>query len=254
MRRSTGSDLTKRLQDADLALAGLDPQFYAAYRKFAASDGVLEPKVRELILLSVNASCTVRDADAVRRHIKAAVLHGASAEDLLEVLELTGALGVHTLDVAIPMMEAAAASSATKPRSKRAEALRSKLTGSSRETRWSPFWEALLKLDPDLFQATMEFLEVPWQHGSLSGKVKEFIYIAIDGACTHLYGKGLNAHIHRARRLGATDEELMAVLRLVAGVGLTSTLELALPILIEETADSATASPVGKQEGSSAQS
>lgn len=33
----------------------------------------------------------------------------------------------------------------------------------------------------------MKFSSVPWKHGTLPPKVKEFIYIAIDAATTHLY-------------------------------------------------------------------
>ena len=44
--------------------------------------------------------------------------------------------------------------------------------------------------------------------------MREFIYIAIDGAVSHLYERGLRRHIEDALRLGATKEEVLQVIML----------------------------------------
>ena len=53
----------------------------------------------------------------------------------------------------------------------------------------------------------------------LSPKVKEFVYIAIDCATTHLYVPDLKLHIRNAVRLGATPEEAMEVFELASLMG-----------------------------------
>ena len=44
--------------------------------------------------------------------------------------------------------------------------------------------------------------------------MREFIYIAIDGAVSHLYESGLRRHIEDALRAGATKEEVLQVIML----------------------------------------
>src|SRR5205809_6310886 len=84
---------------------------------------------------------------------------------------------------------------------------------------WNPFWEGLLALDTDFFNAYLEFSGVPWRKGTLSPKEKELIYIAIDAATTHLYEPGLRQHIQNALRHDGTSEEIMEVYELVSVPG-----------------------------------
>lgn len=98
---------------------------------------------------------------------------------------------------------------------------------------WSEFWDGLLALDPTFFQAYLNFSAVPWESGVLEPKVKEFIYIAIDAATTHLYEPGLRQHISNAIRYGATKEEIMEVFQLVSVLGI-HTCTMGVPVLIDE--------------------
>lgn len=101
---------------------------------------------------------------------------------------------------------------------------------------WHETWDQVLELHPDFFQAYTQFSAVPFRHRgsegkdgseepagrasgtgtSMSPKVKEFVYIAIDCAMTHLYVPGLKLHIWNAVRLGATLEEVMEVFELAS--------------------------------------
>jgi alkylhydroperoxidase/carboxymuconolactone decarboxylase family protein YurZ len=63
--------------------------------------------------------------------------------------------------------------------------------------------------------------------------VKEFIYIAIDAATTHLYEPGLRIHYRNAIKYGATREELMEVLQLTSVLGM-HTCTVGVPILMDE--------------------
>jgi alkylhydroperoxidase/carboxymuconolactone decarboxylase family protein YurZ len=98
---------------------------------------------------------------------------------------------------------------------------------------WNEFWDGLLTLDPEFFQAYLQFSAVPWRHGTLEPKFKELIYVAIDASTTHLYEPGLRQHIRNAIKHGATREEVMEVLELVSVLGIHAC-TLGVPILLEE--------------------
>jgi alkylhydroperoxidase/carboxymuconolactone decarboxylase family protein YurZ len=104
---------------------------------------------------------------------------------------------------------------------------------------WNEFWDGLLQLDPDFFEAYLGFSGVPWRKGTLEPKVKELIYIAIDAATTHLYEPGLRQHIQNALRHGATREEIMEVYELTSVLGI-HTCTLGVPVLLEELEEAAT--------------
>ncbi|MBK8273873.1 MAG: carboxymuconolactone decarboxylase family protein [Sphingomonadales bacterium] len=69
--------------------------------------------------------------------------------------------------------------------------------------------------------------------GVLDPKTYEFLAIAVDASCTHMYSPGVKRHIAKALDLGATPEEIMAVLQLVAVLGIHS-VALATPLLVDE--------------------
>ncbi|MFP3191173.1 MAG: carboxymuconolactone decarboxylase family protein [Thermoproteota archaeon] len=99
---------------------------------------------------------------------------------------------------------------------------------------WSDeLWGEILKLDPDFFEAYLNFSAVPWKKGVLPPKIKELIYIAIDASTTHLYAPGLRQHIKNALKYGATVEEVMEVFELVSVLGI-HTCTMGVPILMEE--------------------
>jgi alkylhydroperoxidase/carboxymuconolactone decarboxylase family protein YurZ len=71
--------------------------------------------------------------------------------------------------------------------------------------------------------------------GVLDPKTVEFLAIAVDASCTHMYGPGVRRHIRKALELGATLEEITAVLQCVSVLGIHA-MSLAAPMLIEEAA------------------
>ncbi|HZV48526.1 MAG TPA: carboxymuconolactone decarboxylase family protein, partial [Candidatus Dormibacteraeota bacterium] len=100
---------------------------------------------------------------------------------------------------------------------------------------WNAFWDGLLQLAPDFFEAYLAFSSVPWRNGVLEPKVKELIYVAIDASTTHLYEPGLRQHIRNALGYGATKEEVMEVLELTSVLGI-HTCTMGVPVLLEELA------------------
>jgi len=100
---------------------------------------------------------------------------------------------------------------------------------------WNPNWQPFYELDPAWTEAFMAMGTQPMLSGVLDPKVIEFIAIAVDASCTHLYAPGVRRHIRRALDLGASQEEITAVLQCVSVLGI-HTMSLAAPILQEELA------------------
>ena len=100
---------------------------------------------------------------------------------------------------------------------------------------WNPNWTPFAELDPDWTERFMAMALKPILSGVLDAKTIEFLAIAVDASCTHLYAPGVRRHIRKALELGATPEEITAVLQLTSVLGIHS-MSLGAPILQEELA------------------
>ncbi|HEX3615885.1 MAG TPA: carboxymuconolactone decarboxylase family protein [Solirubrobacteraceae bacterium] len=218
----------------------LDPELVAVCSKLASvprRSGRLEPKTKELVALCVDASSTHLHLPGVRQHIRTALGHGASAAELMEVLELSATVSIHAMNVGIPILLDVASElgqrAGSEPRSQRQVYLQEQFTRS--RGYWNTTWDAVLELDPDFFEAYTEFSSLPWRSGVLEPKVKEFMYIAFDASATHLYEVGLRLHIENALGYGASIGEIAEILEIAALIGIQSVTSAA-PILAEELA------------------
>ncbi len=221
-------------------LLRLDPDFFEAYLNFSGApwrNGTLPPKVKELIYIAVDAAATHLYEPGLRIHIRNALRHGAIREEIVEVLQLAVALGIHSCTLGVPTLIDELRQAGidggleAEPLSTRQEALKRAFT----EIRgyWDPVWDGLLRLSPEFFAAYLQLSSVPWRGGLLEPKVKELIYIAIDAAATHLYEPGLRIHIRNALRHGASAAEILEVLELVAAIGVHSC-TMGAPVLLDE--------------------
>ncbi|MCU1283523.1 MAG: carboxymuconolactone decarboxylase [bacterium] len=70
----------------------------------AIRKGHLDRKTLELIAVAVDASCTHLYAPGVRRHIRNALLHGATKEELLAVLQMVTVIGIHSMAMGVPIL------------------------------------------------------------------------------------------------------------------------------------------------------
>ena len=105
----------------------------------------------------------------------------------------------------------------------------------TRERDWHDFFNDLLELDPEMFEAYTAFSTVPWRSGPLTPAEKELIYIAYDIAATHLYEPGTKLHMRNALDHGATVEQIIEVMDISSVVGIHA-VTTAVPILVEELA------------------
>ena len=221
-------------------LLDLDPRFFKAYLNFSSipwTNGVLEPKVKEFVYIAIDASTTHLYEPGLRIHIKNAFKYGATKEEIMEVYQLVSILGMHTCTMGVPvlldeMRQAGKGGELAVPLTAKQLKLKEEFT----ENRgyWSELWDGLLTICPEFFEAYLRFCSIPWSPGFLEPKVKEFMYIAIDAATTHLYEPGLRIHIQNALKLGASREEIMEVFQLTSVLGM-HTCTVGVPILIEES-------------------
>lgn len=100
---------------------------------------------------------------------------------------------------------------------------------------WNSAWDEMAELDPAWLEKFMDMAMTPIASGVLDAKTLEFLAIAVDASCTHLYAPGVRRHIRKALEVGATKEEILAVLEYVSVLGIHS-YALAAPILVEELA------------------
>ena len=102
---------------------------------------------------------------------------------------------------------------------------------------WNPNWTPFAELDPEWTERFMAMGLKPMLDKVLDARTIEFIAIAVDASCTHMYAPGVRRHIRKALELGATPEEITAVLQLTSVLGI-HTMSLGAPILQEELAAS----------------
>lgn len=90
-----------------LHLVRHDPAFFERYLEFSShmfQHGALEPKVKELILMAVDACCTHQHAPGTKVHMRNALRHGATAAEVVEALELCTLVGIHSCTLGLPVL------------------------------------------------------------------------------------------------------------------------------------------------------
>ncbi len=96
-----------RDQAAFAAIGELDPAFLAAYRKLEAAPrttGALDAKTQSFIRLAVDANATHLYLPALRQDIAACFDEGATPAEIMEVLECCATLGIHALNIGVPIL------------------------------------------------------------------------------------------------------------------------------------------------------
>lgn len=222
------------------AILELDPEFLRSYLNFSAvpwKKNHLDAKTKEFMYIAVDAAATHLYVPGIRQHIKAALRAGATPQEIMEVLELTSTLGIHAMNIGVPILVEVLVEKGLRTGPAPLDAYREEVKADFTKTRgyWHEFWDEMLELDPELFAAYTDFSSVPWRSGTLPPKVKEFVYIAFDTAATHLYVKGLKLHIENAIGYGATPQEILEVMEIASVLGIHAATTAA-PILMEEVA------------------
>ena len=195
---------------------------------------VLSRKFIELVSVGLNAACTNLNPEGARRHVRAALMAGATREEILFVIRCASVFSIHSCSLGAPILLEEAKAAGVKPVLKGAVSTpacdKMKAVG-----QWNQAWDPFLALDAawtDEFMATGMGL---YGSGLMPPKEVELLSIALDASFTHMYAPGTRRHIKNALKAGATMEEIMEVLKLCVVQGMQAC-NMAVPILAEELA------------------
>ena len=89
-------------------LIRMDTKYFDSYYEFLTIPTrrkILEPKVIEFIYIAIDSSTTHLFKKGIEVHLKNAIKYGATQTELLEVFQLTSAIGFHTLFETLPILE-----------------------------------------------------------------------------------------------------------------------------------------------------
>jgi len=216
-------------------LLKLDPNFLEAYYELNNQPymtGKLPRKVKEFIYVAIDASVNHLYEPGIRRHIGLALDHGATREEVTEVLEIICSMVHHTQALGFQaLIEAAGPDAVVTELTPAQQALKSEFSDLVGD--WPMDWiDKAFELCPPYAEALLRFLSAPWKSGALEPKVKELVYLGVNAAPTTLYAPGIALHTRRALKFGATEGEIGEVLQLAAGLGI-HTCSIAVPPFVE---------------------
>lgn len=201
------------------------PAYLAAYIKLRSvpiTKQANSRKMQELIMLAIDASCTHLYRPGISAHVRAAIKFGASADEIVETIELSSAVGVHAVAVGTPLLAEALEERDQKlPSTLTPQQERIKSAFVEEKKWWHERFDPVLQLAPEFFEAYTDYTTLPFRRkdSGLSLKEKELIYCAIDSSTTHLFEPGLRIHIRKALDFGAAPEEIMEVFQLATLLG-----------------------------------
>jgi len=216
----------------------LDAEFLEVYLDFFMvpwRKAALNAKSRELIYVGLDASATHLYEPGLRLHIRAAIQQGASASEIVEVIQLASTLGIHSVTVAMPILvEVLDARGLRGPQSSLSRyQLELKDRFVQKRGYWREFWNDTLELDPELFDAYTRLSSLPVERGLLEPKIRELICLAFNASTTHLHAPSIRLHIEGALDNGSTLEEILEAIEIASVIGLHAA-TFAIPILAQE--------------------
>lgn len=87
-------------------LEELDPDYLEAFLQFRSvpAKGPLDQKTKELIFIAINVATTHLWPSGARRHMANALEAGATKEEILEVIQLTSIMGIHSMTMGVPIL------------------------------------------------------------------------------------------------------------------------------------------------------
>jgi alkylhydroperoxidase/carboxymuconolactone decarboxylase family protein YurZ len=165
-----------------------------------------------------------------------ALENGASAQEIIEVLELATAQGLNgcNLGVEILVEELAIAGHDTAlPHGElSAEQNRLRTDYQARFGDWPDFCDHLLRLDPGYFAVMFDLLSVAPPANGLDPKSRGLIALALSACFTSLNPHGLRLQIRRALKSGTDQREILQVLQMTAHLGVHAC-TVGVPLLLE---------------------
>jgi alkylhydroperoxidase/carboxymuconolactone decarboxylase family protein YurZ len=98
---------------------------------------------------------------------------------------------------------------------------------------WNSTLHYLFKKDPEFFEIYKRFVSTPYKNNVIDAKSRELILVALSSSPTSLCKETLELHMKNAVHQGATEKEILEVLKLVSVLGV-HTCAVSVPSLVDE--------------------
>lgn len=215
----------------------LDPAFIGDYADYAAHPAeVLDPKTKEFIHVAIDAVTTHLHDIGTKGHMGNAFEHGATVEELTDVLELTVVGGLYpSLQEGAKLLDEVVGTS-DRPTDDDATIEELKADFEATFGYWPAEWDDMVAEDPRHFRYLLTLLQHPWEDGALDAKTRELVSLAVTVTSTQVYSAGARVHLKGALHHGASRAEVMAAIQTASVVGIHTATESA-TLLIEEALD-----------------
>lgn len=213
-----------------------DPKFldfYARYGGHAAATGPLAPKLVELLYVALDASSTHLFRSGLVLHIRLALKNGASVREILDVLRLATAQGLHGTLAGVEILAEELAAAGKGPAvaeslSAAQAALRERYVAQRGE--WPAYCDWLVRHDPEFLSLICEMNDFDGE--GLDEASRLCIEIALASCFTGYSESALRSAIRRGIGAGLVEDAILQVLQMTAHLGVHS-FSLGVPCLRE---------------------
>lgn len=212
---------------------------YSTMSSVPHKKGHLSLKTKELIYVAIDNAITHYYTPGMTSHLR----HGmydleATKEEYMEVFAITSTIGVPTYTKYIPVLVEELKAVGVDIQSQKLDCHQTELKERFEKMYgyWNEMLSSSLKLDVEMFESYLDYVDASVTHGVLDEKTKELIYIAVNSSPTALNTEATQIHIRKALEIGVTKEEIVEVFELVACLGIHSVM-VGIPVLNEAIKD-----------------
>ena len=184
------------------------------------ANDVLDPKLVVLIRLIMDVTATHLYAPGVQKHIQDALKTGLSRDEIMQVFKLASVVGIHSCALGVPILQAELDSLGYVADDEASSVLTPTCDELRAQGNFNPLWETLYEWDPVYLEDFLKMATHAWTNGILPPLWIELLCIAGDATITHMWAPGTQRHMQAALALGASSEQILAVLKIVSLQGI----------------------------------
>lgn len=198
---------------------------YSSLSSVPHKKGRIDPKTKGMIYVAIDNAITHYYTPGFMSHLRHGMNDlGITKEELMEVFVITSTIGTPTYTVGVPILVAKLKKFGIDIDAE--ELTEEQKALKDRFVKVNGFWyydmDNILKLDTEMFEGYMDYIEASASKGVLDAKTRELIYIAVNASPTALNTTAMEIHIEKALEIGVTKEEIIEVFELVACLGIHS--------------------------------
>ena len=234
--RAKVSEVTAQFGPWHQALLDYSPDVLRRYHELMVAMGELEgvdPRVRHLIWVAVDAVATHLYPRGIGVHALKAVAHGATIEQVFEALEIASLCIGRSFSVGLRVLDDILEQAGMPPLAPADSTLVSPTFTPSAETGWSEWMHRLSTLAPDYAQRLTDFSMAPRGPSAIGARDRAIIAFAVCACPAVLDQSGMNFYGAAALDNGATKKDLFSALVLASAIGIHS-LSVGAPAVVDK--------------------